>query len=206
MRSEKEHQKIVIRAGTIAILVNLLLTGAKIAAGAVSGSLAIWSDALHGVVDSLAGAVVIASEKIRVFRTKSGRKLEHAEIEKIGARVIAVIIILVAIHIAIEALEGLFSPPELNLSFLAIAILTVSIVVKIGLAIYLRQTGRRTRSATLKASSVEALNDAMISVAVLLSTLVYLIWQVNIEAYVSLLVAAVILKTGIDLLGGFRRR
>lgn len=194
------HRKTVIRAGAVAIIVNLILTVVKITIGAVSGSLAIFSDAIHGVVDSLAGVIVIVSEKIKPQKTKSGRTLDHATIEKIGARIIAVIILLVAAHIIIEAVAGLFNPPEINLSIFALVILTISIVAKVALAIYLRKTSQKTRSVTLKASSVESLNDSIISFAVLLSTLVYLISGFNIEAYVSILVAVFIAKSGLDLL------
>ena len=200
MEVEEKHQKSVIRAGAVAIVVNVALTILKIILGAVSGSLAILSDALHGVVDSLAGVVVIVSEKIKPKTEKSGRKLKHADIERIGARIIAVIIIFVAVKIVIEAIVGLIEPPEISLSVSTLVILTLSIVAKVGLAIYLRQTGQKTHSATLKASSVEALNDSMISVAVLISTVIFLIWQVNIEAYISIFVAIIVLKTGIDLL------
>ena len=194
------HQKIVVRAGALAILVNVVLTGLKIAAVAASGSLAVMSDALHGLVDTLSGIIVIASEKIKVSRLQKLRNLSHAEIERIGARVIAVIILLVALHILVEAVEGLNEPGELEISVGAVAILVASVVAKIGLSVYLRRTSVRTGSETLRASSVEALNDAIISGAVLVSLIIQAILKVNIEPYISIFVVVLIVKSGVDLL------
>ena len=59
-----EHSKTVVKAGAIAIIVNLLLAIFKIFVGSVSNSVAVTSDALHGLVDTLSGAIVIISEKL----------------------------------------------------------------------------------------------------------------------------------------------
>lgn len=218
-----EHQRTVLRAGWLAIGVNLLLFIFKLAVSLISGSLAILSDALHGLVDTLSGVVVIVSEKIKpkqaaeVLEGDSGREKSksrrilgsqrlarmlgsHKEIEKLGSRIIAVIILLVALHLLIEAMESMAQPSEVNLSTPVAVILVVSVVTKIALGLYLRRTGRAVNSDTLKASSVETLNDSLISVAVLFSTLVHLWWNINIEAPISIIVAILILKSGVELL------
>ena len=194
------HRAAVLRAGFLAIAINLLLFAFKLIISLVSGSLAILSDALHGLVDTLSGLVVVISEKIKPHALKSGKKLTHADIEHLGSQIIGIIILLVAAHIVIEAISGFFEPEELDISIPAIVVLVISIIAKIALGLYLRKVGQKTRSDTLHASSVETLNDSIISAAVLLSTIVYFIWHINLESYISLLVAAIIIKTAIDLL------
>ena len=199
-KQQSKHQKTVVRAGALAILVNVVLTGLKIAAGAVSGSLAVMSDALHGLVDTLSGIIVIASEKIKVSKFRRLKNLSHEEIERIGAQIIAVIILLVAVHILVEAVEGLIEPGELTISVGAVIILVASVGAKIGLSVYLRRTSVVTSSETLCASSVEALNDAIISGAVLVSLIIQAIININIEPYISIFVVILIVKSGVDLL------
>ena len=194
------HKSAVLRAGFLAIGVNLLLFAFKLIISIVSGSLAVLSDALHGLVDTLSGIIVVISEKIQPHTLKSGKKFTHADIERLGSQIIGLIILLVALHIIIEAISGLFHPEELNISIPTIIILIISIATKIALGLYLRKTSQKVGSATLKASSVETLNDSIISAAVLISTLIYFIWHINLESYISLAVAAIILKTAIDLL------
>ena len=191
------HNKTVLKAGYIAIAVNLLLAVFKIAVGAISGSLAVMSDAIHGLVDTLSGIIVIVSEKLG-----SSKKFHksHEEIEHIGAIIIAVIILAVGVHIIIESFEKLITPEEVEYSAPVIIVLIASIIGKLLLGRYLKNTGEKVKSDTLIASSVETINDSIISGAVLLSALIYLIWHIDIEAYISLIISFIIIKLGLELI------
>ena len=191
------HKQNVLQAGFIAIIINLLLAVFKIIVGTISGSLAVMSDAIHGLIDTFSGIIVVVSEKLG-----SSKKLkkDHEEIEHIGAITIAIIIIAVGIHIFIESIEKIISPEEVEYSIPIIIILSVSIIVKLLLGKYLKNTGEKVKSDTLIASSVETINDSIISGAVLLSAITYLIWNINIEAYISIIIAIIILKFGLELI------
>ena len=56
------REQIIVRAGVVTILTNILLAGFKIAVGVISNSLAIISDATHGLIDSVSGIVIIVGE------------------------------------------------------------------------------------------------------------------------------------------------
>ena len=210
MTADSKHPQIVIRAGIIAIVTNFALTILKIVISILSGSVAILSDALHGLVDTLSGIVVIASELIKPQKTTHRKpktkfsefraRLTHSDIERIGARAIALIILLVAVHIFIESIAALLHPEDLDLGAPALIILAVAMLAKISLAIFLQKTGQRVHSATLRASGVESFNDSIVSAAVLFSALIYTLWQVNIEAYISLIIAFIIFKSGLDII------
>ena len=223
LRSTPVHERIVLKAGVLAIGVNLLLFVFKIIVSVASGSLAIMSDAMHGLVDTLSGIVVVVSEKIKPWyfnkkvkntdgkrKSKSNgndiesHKISHQDIERIGSYIIAIIILFVALHLLIEAVEGIITPEEMTISPPVVLILVIAMFAKITLGLYLRKTGKKVGSETLIASSVETLNDSIISATVLVSSLFYIWWQLNIEAWVSLFVAIFIAKSGFDLL--FKRK
>lgn len=191
------HQKTVLKAGTIAILTNLLLAIFKIIIGAISNSLAVMSDATHGLIDTISGIIVIISEKVG-----SSHKFNknHEKIEHIGALLIATIIIIVGIHIFIESIEKIITPEDVEYPAPVIIVLIISIVSKLLLGRYLRAAGHQANSDTLIASSVETINDSIISGAVLLSAIVYLIWHINIESYVSIIISAIIIKLGLGII------
>lgn len=191
------HNKTVLKAGYLAIVVNLLLAVFKIAVGAVSGSLAVMSDAIHGLIDTLSGIIVIASEKLG---TSKRFHKDHEKIEHIGALLIAIIIIIVGIHIFIESIEKLITPEEVEYTAPVIIVLIGSIVAKLLLGRYLKSTGTKVKSDTLVASSVETINDSIISGAVLLSALIYLIWHINLEACISIIISVIIVKLGLELI------
>ena len=196
-KPETNHSKTVVKAGMIAVFVNLLLALLKIIIGSVSNSVAITSDALHGLIDTISGIIVIASEKLG-----SNKKLQsdHAKIERIGAIIIAFIIIIVGVHIIIESIEKIINPEPIEYSAPIIIVLITSIIGKLLLGRYLKITGQKVNSDTLIASSVETINDSIISGAVLFSILIHSIWQVDIEAYISLVISFIIIKLGLELI------
>lgn len=197
-KSNINHSKAVLQAGYIAIATNLLLALFKIIVGALSNSLAIISDAVHGLVDTLSGIIVVASEKLGASKKYTNN---HEKIEHIGAILIAIIIIAVGIHIIIESIEGIISPSEeISYSIPAILVLICSIIAKFLLGKYLKDTGTKVKSDTLIASSIETINDSAISGAVLISAITHLLWQTNIEPYISIIIAIIILKLGLQLL------
>ena len=194
---DSTHNKTVLKAGYLAIVINLLLAVFKIAVGIISGSLAVMSDAIHGLIDTLSGIIVVTSEKLG---TSKKFNKDHEKIEHIGASLIAAIIIIVGIHIFIESIEKLITPEEVEYSAPVIIVLIGSVVAKFLLGRYLKTTGTKVKSDTLIASSVETINDSIISGAVLLSALIYLIWHINLETYISIIISIVIIKLGLELI------
>ena len=192
------HNKTVLKAGYLAITVNLFLAVFKIAVGAISGSLAVMSDAIHGLIDTLSGIIVVISEKLGASKKFSK---DHEKIEHIGALLIAAIIIIIGIHIFAESIEKLITPEEVEYSAPVIIVLIGSVVAKLLLGRYLKTTGTKVKSDTLIASSVETINDSIISGAVLISALIYLIWHINLEAYISIIISIIIIiKFGLELI------
>lgn len=192
------HNKAVLHAGYIAIATNLLLALFKIAIGALSNSIAVMSDAIHGLVDTLSGIIIVVSEKLGTSKKFSN---SHEKIERYGAILIAFIIIIVGVHIIIESIEEIISPSdEIAYSIPTIVVLICSLVAKLLLGRYLKNTGKKVKSDTLIASSVETINDSIISGAVLLSAIAHALWHVNVEPYISILISIIILKLGLQLI------
>ena len=189
------REQIIVRAGVVTILTNILLAGFKIAVGVISNSLAIISDATHGLIDSVSGIVIIVGEKLAAHERLA--KNRH-RIERITTLVIAGIIIIVGAHILIESVEKIIEPEPVDYTLPTMIVLVASVVAKLLLGLYLRRRGNEVKSDTLKASSTEALNDFIISLAVLGSAAIYLIWGADIEAYVSILIAFLIIKFGLE--------
>lgn len=189
------RSKIIVKSGWIFIVVNFLLAVFNVVVGVLSNSLAIVSDAIHSLTDAVSGVIIIGSEKLALSR-KFAKKREA--IERIATILIAIIIILVGVDIAVGAIKDIITPSEVDFSVPTIVVVVASIAAKYLLAIYLKRKGRECHSDVLKASGAETLNDTWISVAVLASVIIYLIWRVNVGAYISLVIAFVIAKVGLE--------
>lgn len=192
---EKSRSKTIIRSGYLFIITNFLLAIFNIIVGSLSNSLAIISDAAHSLIDSVSGFLVIVSEKLASHHKLTNHR---AKIERITTIIIALIIIFAGVHIIIESIEKFSEPSEPDYTPITLFVLIASLVAKYALAKYLKTTGKRIKSKVVEASGAETMNDAWISVAVLLSAIIYLIWHIDIEAYVSIIIAIIIIKVGLE--------
>ena len=100
----------------------------------------------------------------------------------------------------IESVKKIIEPSEADFKAVQLIVISVAIFAKIGLGLYFRANGKKARSELLTASGTDALFDAVLSTAVLISAGVYLLFKINIEAYVSILISAFIIKAGIEII------
>ena len=192
---DDNRSKTIVKSGYLFILVNFLLAVFNIIVGFISNSLAIASDAIHSLIDSVSGLLIIVSEKLANHKKLSNQR---AKIERITTILIALIIIVVAIELIVVSIKNLISPEEVEYSVPTMIVLIASIATKYLLARYLKQTGKKVKSNVLIASGAETMNDTWISVVVLISAVIYLIWHVDINHYVSLVISLVIIKVGLE--------
>lgn len=190
-----DRGEMVVKAGWAFIWTNFGLAGLNALIGWLSGSVAVVSDALHSLVDGVSGVLIIVSEKLASHKKLSERR---QQIERLATVSVALIIIAAGLHLIAEAIERIATPEAPDYSPVVILLLVVGIVAKYALASYLKKTGEKIKSPVVRASGVETMNDGLISVAILLSALVYLIFRVDIEAYVSLAVALIVIKSGLE--------
>lgn len=189
------RSKTIQKSGYFFILTNFLLAIFNIIVGILSNSLAIASDAIHSFTDSISGFLIIISEKLATHHKLTQHR---AKIERITTIIIALIITIIGVEIVILSIKNIISPEEVDYSAPTIIVLIVSIIAKYALATYLKKTGKSIKSNVLIASGAETMNDTWISIAVLISAVVYLIWHINIESYISLIIAIVIIKVGLE--------
>ena len=195
---DKKHisrSSIITKAGYLFIVTNFFLGMFNILIGLISGSIAITSDAVHSFIDSITGFLIIISEKLSSHQKLSQHRIK---IERTTTIVIALIIIVAGLHIIVESIEHIIESQPPDFSTPTIIVLLASIAMKYLLASYLKRTGLKNHSNVLIASGTETMNDTWISVAVLFSTIFYIITNLDIEAYLSFIIAALIIKVGLE--------
>jgi cation diffusion facilitator family transporter len=192
---KSSRSKTITNSGYVFIATNFFLAIINVIIGLLSNSVAIISDAFHSLIDSASGFLIIISEKLASHHKLSAHR---QKIERITTIIIALIIIATGIHIIIESIEKLTESESPDYTPVTIFVLIASLIAKYALARYLKTTGKKIKSKVVEASGAETMNDAWISVAVLISAIIYLIWHIDIEAYVSIIIALVIIKIGLE--------
>ncbi len=191
----KSRSKTILKSGYLFIAINFFLAIFNILVGVLSNSLVIVSDAIHSLTDSISGFLIIISEKLASHHKLSDYRIK---IERITTIIIALIIILLGIELVVNSIKNIITPEELSYSAATIIVLVASIATKFLLAKYLKNTGKDVKSDVLVASGAETTNDTWISIVVLASVIIYLIFGINIESYASIFIALVIIKIGLE--------
>ena len=199
-KSQKtDRDRLIVRASLVGIVTNILLAGFKAAVGFVTGSIAIILDAVNNLSDVLSSAITIIGAKLAGKSPDKEHPMGHGRAEYLSALVVAAIILYAGITSATEAVKKILSPQKADYNAASIIIISVAIIVKIVLGRYVMAKGRLAKSGALEASGRDALNDAMISVSVLASALIFIFTGLALEAYVGLAISVMIVKSGIEM-------
>ncbi|MCR4703489.1 MAG: cation diffusion facilitator family transporter [Saccharofermentans sp.] len=194
------REKIIVRTGVIGIAANMLLASFKMLVGFAAHSTAMVLDAVNNFSDVLSSVVTIIGTKIASKKPDKKHPLGHGRVEYLAQMIIAALILYAGITALWESVKKIIDPVDPDHSALSLAVISVAIVVKIFLGIYVKKQGKKAKSDLLISSGTDALFDAVLSAAVLISAIILIVFKFNIEAYVSVVISLFILKAGVEII------
>ncbi|MCR5041766.1 MAG: cation diffusion facilitator family transporter [Clostridia bacterium] len=194
------REKEIVKTSIIGILTNVLLVGFKAFVGLVSNSIAVILDAVNNLSDALSSVVTIIGAKLGAKQPDKKHPLGYGRIEYLSSMIVAALVLYAGITSLVESIKKIIHPEAADYNTISIIIISVAIVVKLILGIYVKKQGKKSNSGALVASGSDALFDAILSSSVLASAIVYLIWGVSLEAYVGVIIAGFIIKAGIEMM------
>ena len=194
-----ERKKRIVRAGLLGIAANLLLSGFKLAVGLLSNSVAIVLDAVNNTGDMLSSAVTVAGAKMAGRPADKEHPLGHGRLEYLSAVIVSAVILYAGIAALIEAVRRIINPVTPDYSVAALAVVGAAVAVKLVLWRFFRREGERLHSDSLSNAGRDALLDVVISASTLLAAVVSLVFHVFIEAWIGLLIAGVIIRSGVGM-------
>ena len=157
------------RAGRIAIgsiFVGSLVLALKTAAWWLTGSIALYSDALESIVNVAASIVTLVALRLAAKPADANHPFGHEKAEFFAAVIEGVLIVVAALSILHEAWQGWLAPRALAMPFIGLAVNGVATVLNAGWAVLLIRQGRRLRSAALGADGRHLMADVVTSVGV----------------------------------------
>lgn len=185
-----------ILASAVGIFCNLILFAAKLAIGLLSGSISIMADAFNNLSDAASSIVGFVGVKMAEKPADEDHPFGHGRIEYIAAFIVAFFVIQVGLELFKTSVGKIRHPAELTVNGTAAVVLILSVFVKCWLAAFNRTLGRRIHSTVMTATAADALGDAAATSATVLSLAVFLIWKVNIDGFVGILVSAAVMLAG----------
>ena len=176
---------------------NLLLAGGKIAVGVLTGSVAITADGMNNLSDASSNVVSLVGFKLGARPADSEHPYGHARYEYLAGLAVSVMILVIGVELLKESFAKVLHPTEVAFSWLMVAVLIASILVKLWMSRLNRQIGTAIDSETLLATAADARNDVITTAAVLAATiLTKLTGFARIDGLMGIGVAAFILYSG----------
>ena len=187
-----------ILCGAVGIGFNVLLFIGKFFAGTLAGSIAITADAFNNLSDAGSSFVTLLGFQMAGQKPDSEHPFGHGRIEYLSGLAVSMLILLMGVELAKSSLQKILHPEPVDSSPVVIAILCVSIAVKLYMFSYNRRLGRKLNSSAMEATSMDSLSDSAATLAVLIATLVGHFTGLMIDGWCGILVAAFILWSGFN--------
>ena len=195
-----ERTGIINRTAILGIVVNVLIAGVKIAAGLLASSIAIVSEGVNNAADALTSVLTMVGTRLAGRHPDAKHPFGYGRIEYLTGLVVAVVIIVSGVQMLIESVKLIFRPEELSISYVSLAIVAVSAVVKFFLGLYTIARGRVAQSDALVGVGLECRGDSYISIITIGVAVVFLLTGVSLDAYAGVVMSAIILKAGVEVL------
>lgn len=194
------RDKVIVRTSIIGILANVFLAAFKAVVGLTSNSIAIVMDAVNNLSDAASSVITIVGTKLAGKAPDKKHPFGYGRIEYLSAMVISLIVLYAGVTAFVESVKKIITPDAPDYSAAALIIVAVAVVVKIILGRYVKHIGTKVNSDSLINSGEDATLDSVISASTLVAAGIYLIFHISLEAWLGAVIAAVIIKSGIEMI------
>jgi cation diffusion facilitator family transporter len=188
-------------AATLSVVSNCVLIALKIAAGAITGSIAIITEAIHSSIDLMASVIALVSVRKADEPPDPEHPYGHEKVENLAAAIEGMLILVGAGVIIFEATRRLVTGAEVEDLGVGIAVIAFSAVANAGVAAFLHRRAHQLDSAALHGDAAHLGTDALTSLGVLGGLLLVEITDdAAFDAIAALCVAVAIVWAGIRIL------
>jgi cation diffusion facilitator family transporter len=198
--TEVGKAKYGILGGWMGIVVSIILGVVKVALGMTTGSIALIAEAFHSIADAVTSIVVVVFFRISRKPSDAEHPYGHGRAEYIATLVLAVLLIVLSIEFFHTSVDRIREPQKVNVSVIAIVVITLSIFMKEWLARYEEAIGRMINSDSLKADAWHSRSDAVASLFVIVAMIGSWYGYLYLDGIMGIAVALIIGFAGFKIL------
>ena len=200
MKKQQSRDGIIVRTSVVGILANVFLAGFKAVVGLTANSIAIVMDAVNNLSDAASSVITIIGTKLAGKAPDKKHPFGYGRIEYLSAMLISMLVLYAGVTAFVESVKKIIHPDTPEYSAAGLIIVAVAVVVKIVLGRYVKGVGEKVNSDSLINSGADATMDSVISASTLVAAGIYLLFHISLEAWLGAIIAAVIIKSGIEML------
>jgi cation diffusion facilitator family transporter len=188
-------------AAGLSIASNSLLIALKLAAGAITGSIAIITEAIHSLIDLVASVIAFISVRKADEPADEEHPYGHEKVESLAASIEGMLILVGAGVIVYEATKRLVDGAGVESLGIGIAVMGFSVVANLVVSAVLYRRARTLESPALEGDAAHLRTDAMTSAGVLVGlALVEITGADAFDSITALAVAVAIVGSGIRIM------
>jgi cation diffusion facilitator family transporter len=185
-------------AAALSIASNSLLIAIKLAAAAITGSIAILTEAVHSLIDLVASVVAFVSVRKADEPADAEHPYGHEKVESLAATIEGLLILVGAAIIVYEATHRLVVGAEVEALGVGIGVMGFSVLANLAVSTVLYRQARAHDSPALEGDAAHLRTDAVTSAGVLLGlALVEITGNAAFDSITAVAVAAAIVIAGI---------
>ncbi|MBX9930129.1 MAG: cation diffusion facilitator family transporter [Methylobacterium sp.] len=185
------------KAALASALIGAVVTALKFAAYALTGSLALYSDALESIINVVAAGFAFAALRVAARPADAEHPFGHHKAEFFSAVIEGALIIVAALLILREAIHGILEPKPLDAPLIGLAVNALATAINLAWATALLGRGKAWSSPALVADARHVMADVVTSGGVLLGVTVVMMTGVAVlDPIIAGLVALNILWSG----------
>lgn len=188
-----------VLSGAVGIACNLLLTIAKFLIGSLTNSIAITADAVNNLSDAGSSTVTLFSFKAANRPADDEHPFGHGRIEYVAALGVAFLILMMGFELVRSSIDKIMHPEALAFSVPALIVLLLSIGVKIWMALFNHQLGKRIDSPAVGAVVMDSVSDTAATTVSMLALILSKFTALPLDGYMGIVVALFIFYTGIQI-------
>lgn len=190
----------IARASTVSIAVNVVLAAFKAVVGLATGSMAVVVDGVNSLSDAVSSIITLVGLKLSMRPADRKHPYGYGRIEYFTAVIVASIVLAAGASSFVESARHVVAPEPASYSAPALVVIVAAILTKVVLGRYVSTVGKRVHSDSLVASGADASFDAVVTFSTLVSAGVSLVWGVSIDGVLGMVISAVIVKSGLEML------
>lgn len=187
-------------SSVVGIVLNIILATAKYACGLIFGAVSLQADGINNLSDAGSQAVTLISFKISAKPADREHPFGHARFEYIASLIVSFLILHIGVNTITESVQKIFDrQARTAFSWIIIIVLGISVLIKLWLCLFNRKLSRKIESSVLRATAADSLSDACATLAVLVGMLVYKFTGFDIDAYMGIGVAVMVIIAGVKI-------
>lgn len=188
-----------LMVSSVGIVCNLILFLLKLFIGIMLKSISVMADAFNNLSDAASSIISFVGVKLANRPADKEHPFGHGRYEYISALIVAFLIFQVGFSCLKSSISKIMNPEQVTLNPFLVAILLISVGIKIWLALFNKKIGNRINSNVMKAASADSIGDVLVTSVTIISLIVGYYTGLSIDGYMGVIVSVFVFIAGFSI-------